>query len=177
MITILPEGSIRLTDVCAEHGANEVWQKLMSGRLIAFHWDCRQSGEFIAIATAEWAKMVRAFDDNGMAFERHPAELLAEARTDWLECAYRWGVVEDDPVIVRASDVMAAFGRTRAGSDQGGRPEHPARAWYAARGFSRGGLSLKELQAAMMQATGEEPPAQNTIRNWEKEAQKPPAKT
>ncbi len=60
----------------------------------------------------------------------------------------------------------------------GGRPKHPAFAWYEERGFDRRGLSMKELQREMEQDTGRKRPSENTIRDWEREFQrKPPAET
>ena len=55
-------------------------------------------------------------------------------------------------------------------SATGGRPEHPAKAWYAKRGFERGDLSIKELQREMQDATGVKPPGETTIRDWERSA-------
>lgn len=62
-------------------------------------------------------------------------------------------------------------------SDTGGRPRHPAFDWYAEKGFSREGRSIKELQAEMPRNDRGQPPSEATIRSWEKFRQKPPAET
>jgi len=60
----------------------------------------------------------------------------------------------------------------------GGRPKHPAFAWYEERGFDRRGLSMKELQREMKRATGRKWPGESTIRSWENDFQgKPPTET
>lgn len=76
-----------------------------------------------------------------------------------------------------------------AGSDEakvnkGGRPNHPAFNWYEERGFDRRvgssqRLTIKQLQAEMPKDANGNPPAETTIRDWEREysPRKPPAKT
>jgi len=52
---------------------------------------------------------------------------------------------------------------------QGGAPEHPAKAWYEAQGFKRGGRTMNAIQREMEAAVGSTP-SETTIRNWERTA-------
>lgn len=70
------------------------------------------------------------------------------------------------PDNVAADAVRRALAVLDAGL-QSGRPEHPAKAWYAARGFDRGGATIRELQDEMRNTLGVEPPKDRTIRKWE----------
>lgn len=52
-----------------------------------------------------------------------------------------------------------------------GRPEHPAKAWYASQGYKRKGRAIKELQRQMAEKTGVKPPSPSAIYEWEKLAE------
>jgi len=52
---------------------------------------------------------------------------------------------------------------------QGGRPEHPAKAWYAAQGFDRRDRSMKQLLREMEAATGRAPSV-SAVCAWERAA-------
>lgn len=84
---------------------------------------------------------------------------LGRAGWDRAEC-----LLPDD---VAKDAIRRVLAKLTTGS-KGGRPEHPAKAWYAKQGYDRAGRSIKQLQREMEEATGVPPPSPTTIREWAK---------
>ena len=180
MKVIYPEGAMSLLDLLSDCNSEHVWKKLSSGELEAFHWETDR-GYINPISPRKWLKNVKVMetkDGIGRVVTFHPVEMLEKGDLRWILTGLKGGWhIENDQVIVVEKAARALFPRRDMEADQGGRPEHPARAWYAERGYLRGELTIKELQREMEKATNTRAPTENAIRNWEKKAQKPPAKT
>lgn len=176
---ILPEGARDLVELAREVGARNVWHALSDGRLPAYHLD-ESTGTLREIARSEWMRRVNVVEDGGDVARRHPVEMLERGDLSWIVTPRRHGPgqrVGSDPVLIDETDARELFTPEKApekAPEKVGRPQHPAYEWYAGRNFQRGGLSINALQRQMEIELEVEPPAENTIRNWEKGAQKPP---
>lgn len=126
---------------------------------------------FARSSTAEWV-VLEARDKVDPGLMRWPAGCFstsANMRVDVWDCKIIAGHFSGSDLLVRSAD-FKAWQKDRKSRNKGGRPEHPAKSWYAGQGFERGNRSMKVLQKQMEAATGKEPPGETTIRDWERSA-------
>lgn len=126
---------------------------------------------FARSSTAERVEL-EAQDKVDPSLMRWPAGYFSTSdnmRVDVRACKIIAGHFSGSDLLVRSADIDA-WRRGQKPPNKGGRPEHPAKSWYAGQGFKRGDRTIKVLQKQMEDATGKDPPSPTTIREWERSA-------